>query len=117
MVADICVGDVGGFGFFDGFDKEEDQREEDDFVGGLQDELEEGLVENFLGCKDADEGYGEEDSGVDSLAGHGAEEVATAPLSESNTAGAIAFRGVGIVGFLLGVFYSYRLYRNMKKGK
>lgn len=41
----------------------------------------------------------------------------TAPLSESNTAGAIAFRGVGIVGFLLGVFYSYRLYRNMKKGK
>ncbi|MBQ7710393.1 MAG: hypothetical protein IJT39_01020 [Bacteroidales bacterium] len=41
----------------------------------------------------------------------------TAPLSEDNIAGAIAFRGVGIAGFLLGVFYTYRLYRNMKKGK
>jgi ubiquinone biosynthesis protein len=41
----------------------------------------------------------------------------TTPLDENHLAGAIAFRGVGIVGFILSAFYSYRLYRNMKKGK
>lgn len=41
----------------------------------------------------------------------------TTPIAEGNIAGAIAFRGVGIVGFILSAFYSYRLYRNMKKGK
>lgn len=80
MVADVGVGDVGGFDLFDSLDEEDDQREEEDFVGGLQDELEEGLVENFLGCEDTDEGYGEEDGGVDSLTSHGAEEVATIQL-------------------------------------
>lgn len=41
----------------------------------------------------------------------------TTPIAEGNAAGAIAFRGVGIVGFILGLFYSFLLYRNMKKGK
>ncbi len=80
MVADVGVGDVGGLDLFDGLDEEDDQREEDDYVGGLQDELEESLVENFLGCEDTDESYGEEDGGVDSFAGHSAEEVAAVQL-------------------------------------
>ena len=38
----------------------------------------------------------------------------TAPLSPDNMAGAIAFRGVGIVGFLLGIFFGFRLFRKVK---
>ena len=41
----------------------------------------------------------------------------TAPLSPDNMAGAIAFRGVGIVGFLAGIYFGFRLFGKMKKGK
>ena len=41
----------------------------------------------------------------------------TAPLSPDNMAGAIAFRGVGIVGFLVSIYFSFRLFGKMKKGK
>ena len=39
----------------------------------------------------------------------------TSPIS--GNAGAITFRGLGSVGFLVSVFFSYCLYRDMKKGK
>ena len=41
----------------------------------------------------------------------------TSPLSPDNMAGTIVFRGVGIAGFLVGVFFGIRLFGNMKKGK
>ena len=41
----------------------------------------------------------------------------TAPLSPDNMAGAIAFRGVGIVGFLVSIYFGFRLFGKMKKGK
>ena len=39
----------------------------------------------------------------------------TSPIS--GNAGAITFRGLGSIGFLVSVFFSYCLYRDMKKGK
>ena len=41
----------------------------------------------------------------------------TTPLSPDNMAGAIAFRGVGIVGFLVSIYFGFRLFGKMKKGK
>ena len=42
---------------------------------------------------------------------------ATALSGESGLAVAITFRGMGFVGYIVSVFFAYRLYRNMKKGK
>lgn len=41
----------------------------------------------------------------------------TTPIGDGNAAGAIAFRGVGIVGFIVSLFFAQRLFRNMMKGK
>ena len=41
----------------------------------------------------------------------------TTPIAEGNTTGAIVFRGVGIAGYILSLFFAQRLYRNMMKGK
>ena len=41
----------------------------------------------------------------------------TAPLSPDNTAGALAFRTVGIIGFLASIYFGFRLFGKMKKGK
>jgi len=39
------------------------------------------------------------------------------PIGGDKIAGAIAFRGVGIVGIIVGLFFAQRLIREMKKGK
>jgi ubiquinone biosynthesis protein len=41
----------------------------------------------------------------------------TTPIAEGNTTGAIVFRGVGIAGYIVSLFFAQRLYRNMRKGK
>ena len=41
----------------------------------------------------------------------------TTPIAEDNTTGAIVFRGVGIAGYIVSLFFAQRLYRNMRKGK
>ena len=41
----------------------------------------------------------------------------TTPIAIGNTAGAIAFRGVGIVGFLVSIYFGFLLFGKMKKGK
>lgn len=41
----------------------------------------------------------------------------TTPIAEDNATGAIVFRGVGIAGYIVSLFFAQRLYRNMKKGK
>ena len=38
-------------------------------------------------------------------------------VGEKVTAATIVFRGIGLVGFFVGLFFAQRLYRNMKKGK
>ncbi len=40
-----------------------------------------------------------------------------APVGSDKIAGAIAFRGVGIAGMIIGLFFAQRLIREMKKGK
>ena len=39
------------------------------------------------------------------------------PVSGDKVTGAVAFRGVGIVGIIVGLFFAQRLIREMKKGK
>ena len=41
----------------------------------------------------------------------------TTPIAEGNTTGAIVFRGVGIAGYIVSLFFAQRLYRNKKKNK
>ena len=41
----------------------------------------------------------------------------TTPIAEDNTAGAIVFRGVGMAGYIVSLFFAQRLFRNMMKGK
>lgn len=41
----------------------------------------------------------------------------TTPIADDNTAGAIVFRGVGIVGYIVSLFFAQRLYRNKIKNK
>ena len=41
----------------------------------------------------------------------------TTPIAEDNTTGAIVFRGVGIAGYIVSLFFAQRLYRNKKKNK
>jgi hypothetical protein len=41
----------------------------------------------------------------------------TNPIADDNTAGAIVFRGVGIVGYIVSLFFAQRLYRNKIKNK
>ena len=41
----------------------------------------------------------------------------TTPLAGDHMTGAIVFRGVGIVGYIVSLFFAQRLYRNMRKGK
>ena len=41
----------------------------------------------------------------------------TTPLSPDNIAGAVAFRTVGIIGFLISIYFGFRLFGKMKKGK
>ena len=41
----------------------------------------------------------------------------TTPIAEGNTTGAIVFRGVGIAGYIVSLFFAQRLFRNMMKGK
>ena len=41
----------------------------------------------------------------------------SSPISVAGMDAAIVFRSVGAVGVLVSVFFAYRLYRNMKKGK
>ena len=41
----------------------------------------------------------------------------TAPLSPDNMAGAVAFRTVGIIGFLVSIYFGFLLFGKMKKGK
>jgi ubiquinone biosynthesis protein len=41
----------------------------------------------------------------------------TTPIAEGNAAGAIVFRGVGIAGYIVSLFFAQRLYRNVLKGK
>ena len=40
-----------------------------------------------------------------------------APIGSDKIVGAIVFRGVGIVGIIIGLFFAQRLIREMKKGK
>ena len=39
------------------------------------------------------------------------------PLADDHMTGAIVFRGVGIAGYIVSLFFAQRLYRNMIKGK
>ena len=39
------------------------------------------------------------------------------PLAADQTTGAVVFRGVGIVGYIVSLFFAQRLYRNIRKGK
>lgn len=39
------------------------------------------------------------------------------PLAADHMTGAVVFRGVGIVGYIVSLFFAQRLYRNMMKGK
>ncbi len=39
------------------------------------------------------------------------------PIADDRVTGAIVFRGVGIVGYIVSLFFAQRLYRNMRKGK
>ena len=41
----------------------------------------------------------------------------SAPIANAGTAFTIAFRTLGFIGYIISVFFAYRLYRNMKKGK
>ena len=41
----------------------------------------------------------------------------TTPISDDKMAGAIVFRGVGIVGYIVSLFFAQRLYRNKIKNK
>ena len=41
----------------------------------------------------------------------------SAPISGALTAFTSAFRTIGFIGYILSVFFAYRLYRDMKKGK
>jgi ubiquinone biosynthesis protein len=41
----------------------------------------------------------------------------TTPIAEGNTTGAIVFRGVGIAGYIVSLFFAQRLYRNKRKNK
>ena len=41
----------------------------------------------------------------------------TTPIAEGNTTGAIVFRGVGMAGYIVSLFFAQRLFRNMMKGK
>ena len=41
----------------------------------------------------------------------------TTPIAEDNTTGAIVFRGVGIAGYIVSLFFAQRLYRNKRKNK
>ena len=41
----------------------------------------------------------------------------TTPIADDNATGAIIFRGVGIAGYIVSLFFAQRLYRNMMKGK
>lgn len=41
----------------------------------------------------------------------------TSPLSPDNMAGAVAFRTVGIIGFLVSIYFGFRLFGKMKKGR
>ena len=41
----------------------------------------------------------------------------TSPAISDGSAMAITFRAVGTIGYIISVFFAYRLYRNMKKGK
>jgi len=41
----------------------------------------------------------------------------TTPIAEDKMAGAIVFRGVGMVGYIVSLFFAQRLFRNMMKGK
>ena len=41
----------------------------------------------------------------------------TAPLNPDNVAGAVAFRTVGIIGFLVSIYFGFHLVGKMKKGK
>ena len=41
----------------------------------------------------------------------------TTPIAEGNTTGAIVFRGVGIGGYIVSLFFAQRLYRNKRKNK
>ena len=41
----------------------------------------------------------------------------TSALTSEKVAGAVAFRMVGIIGFMISAFFVYRLYRDMKKDK
>ena len=41
----------------------------------------------------------------------------TAPLGPDNVAGAVAFRTVGIIGFLVSIYFGFHLLGKMKKGK
>ena len=41
----------------------------------------------------------------------------TNPIADDRMIGAIVFRGVGIVGYIVSLFFAQRLYRNMIKGK
>ncbi len=41
----------------------------------------------------------------------------SAPIASAGTAFTIAFRTLGFIGYIISVFFAYRLYRNMKKGK
>lgn len=41
----------------------------------------------------------------------------TTPISDDKMIGAIVFRGVGIVGYIVSLFFAQRLYRNKRKHK
>ncbi len=41
----------------------------------------------------------------------------TSPAMETETVTAITFRSVGTIGYIVSIFFAYRLYRNMKKHK
>lgn len=41
----------------------------------------------------------------------------SASIAEGNTTGAIVFRGVGIYGYIVSLFFAQRLFRNMLKGE
>ena len=41
----------------------------------------------------------------------------SSPITSAGTAFTVAFRAIGFVGYVVSVFFAYRLYRDMKKGK
>ena len=41
----------------------------------------------------------------------------SSPITSAGTAFTVAFRAIGFAGYVISVFFAYRLYRDMKKGK